>query len=75
MDELFTLSRAIEKRQLAEYKMQLAIISNPHMKNPQALLDALNKKSGGELRDEKLDKDSFTRLREQLSRSKSIKVK
>lgn len=52
------------------------IASNPHSKNPQTLFNMLDDDSkSGELRDETLDKQSFTRLREQLSRSKAIKVK
>ena len=34
-----------------------------------------NDSKSGKLRDETLDKQSFARLREQLSRSSSIKVK
>ncbi len=76
MDELFKFTEKIKKRRNDEYKMQLVIASNPYSKDPKALMNLLDKDSKSDkLMDSKLDKDSFSRLREQLSKSKSIKVK
>ena len=75
IDELVKLSEKIKKRKNSEYKMQLVIVSNPYSKDPKKLMDMLDDKPNSELRDEKLDRESFIRLREQLSRSQSIKVK
>lgn len=36
-DELYYLVKRIEKRQMAQYRMQLAIVQNPHIKEPEKL--------------------------------------
>lgn len=77
LDELFYLQKKIQQRQVREHKMQLAIAQNSHVKDPKTLwkmLDDQDRELGG-LRDEKLDKEGFARLKEQLSTSKAIKVK
>ena len=76
-DDLFFLNKKIEKRQIADYKMQLSIAHNPHMKEQKELWDILNKADGvsRDRLEEKLDKTAFARLKQQLSTSNAIKVK
>lgn len=60
-----------------QHKMQLALISNPHTKEPKKLWNILDEQIQPEpsLRSDKLDKTAFMKLKEQLSSSRAIKVK
>jgi len=57
--------------------MQLAIIQNPHVKQPKTLWNILDQEQtkDKEILDEKLDKQAFMKFKEQLSESRAIKVK
>jgi hypothetical protein len=41
LDEFLTLQEIIQQRKISEYKMQLAIVQNPHVKEPNKLVDSL----------------------------------
>jgi len=74
IDELMCLTDVIKSRKSSEYKMQLAIVSNPHTKKPRELWDALNETTRKPL-DEKLDKQGMMDLKRLLVNSKQIVVK
>jgi hypothetical protein len=63
LDELFIFTRLINQRKISEYKMQLAIVTNPHIKNPGrlwAVLDAQeNDNNGKEYLDAEFDANGF----------------
>jgi hypothetical protein len=42
LDELFIFARIINRRKISEYKMQLAIATNPNTKDPKALWEMLD---------------------------------
>lgn len=75
LDELFVFSRLINKRKNQEYKMQLAIAQNPHIKNPKELwlmLDQQSKQIEGKTYiDSEFDATGFEALKQSLRRSGS----
>lgn len=75
-DELYELVLQINKRKVSDWKMQLAITQNPHVKNPKELWEILN--SHDRLTnpaDDKLDKAGMALLKDKLRSSKRIMVK
>lgn len=75
LDELVKLNEKIRVRKISEYKMQLAIASNPHSKEPKKLWDMLDNQVREPI-DEKLDKTGMEKLKQQLLRnSRAIVVK
>lgn len=77
LDDLPDLIIQINKRKLMDYKMQLAIVSNPHTKNPGKLWQLLTKLDTGNRQAKKDDFDNlgFERLKGQLSKRPTILVK
>lgn len=80
LDELFVLSRLIKRRQISEYKMALAIATNPHTKSPKRLWDTLDQmeraNEGKDYLDAEFDTAGFERFKQTLQRhSKSFVVK
>ena len=74
MDELVVFVAKIRERQVKNYMMDLAIISNPHSKEPKDLwrmLEAQVKKPV----EEKLDKQGMELLKQRLGASKKFVVK
>ena len=74
MDELVIFVAKIRERQVKNYMMDLAIISNPHSKEPKDLwrmLEAQVKKPV----EEKLDKQGMELLKQRLGASKKFVVK
>lgn len=75
-DELYYLTQKIEKRKLAEYKMQLAIAQNPHVKDPKELWRILNSQTTESYeRPHELDNASFEILKSKLSSNPRFVVK
>jgi hypothetical protein len=73
-DELVYLSKRIRMRQIAEYKMQLLIASNPHTKNPRELWDTLDGQIDDPISDT-MDRQGMENLKRMLSNSKAFVVK
>jgi len=74
-DELYWLTRQIEKRKVTEYRMQLAIVQNPHVKEPKELWKVLNKNDVIVDRPEILDETEFEILKSQLRKNPRFVVK
>lgn len=75
-DELYWLTRQVERRKLTEYRMQLAIVQNPHVKDPKELWRVLNsQESAPVLRPEKMDEGSFELLKMRLRANPRFVVK
>ncbi len=57
--------------------MQLAIVQNPHTKDPTALWNELDKISNPNhgIRDEEMDREGLIRLKELMSGSRNFAVK
>jgi hypothetical protein len=67
----------IEKRKLTEYKIQLAIVQNPHVKEPKDLWRMLNRQSGdnGLSRPKQFDDTGFELFKNTLSQNPRFVVK
>lgn len=63
------------KRRVDEWKMELAIVQNPHVKEPQTLWNELDQIEGKGVRDEKIDREGMMKLKALLTNSNQIKVK
>jgi len=75
-DELYWLTRQIERRKLTEYRMQLAIVQNPHVKDPKELWRVLNSQDASQItRTEKFDDVGFEVLKSRLRASPRFVVK
>jgi len=74
LDELYYLVKRINKRKLVEYKMQLAIVQNPHVKDPKDLWRLLESEEREPVA-EKLDKAGFVMFKKKLTNSANIVVK
>lgn len=75
-DELYELVQQINKRKISDWKMELAIVQNPHVKDPKQLwqmLSSYDRLSKPE--NDKLDKAGFAMLKDALSGSNRIMVK
>ena len=75
LDELKHLTDAMKKRKVEDMKMQLAIVSNPHSKEPKELWDALNREIDDRFEDVELDKQGFEAFKRTLAGSSNIVVK
>lgn len=80
LDELFVFTRLINRRKVQDYKMQLAIAQNPHIKNPKDLWRILeqqeNEIEGKSYLDTEFDSVGFEAFKQTLQRnSKNIVVK
>lgn len=75
MDELIRLVDKINRRKIVEWQMQLAIVENPHKKDPQELWKKLNEQANGAQKANKLDSAAFEGLRFAMSKSPSFVVK
>lgn len=75
LDDLIKLMPVIEKRKLDEYRIQLALITNPHTKNPSELWNMLKPPPDITDRPIELDKTSFDLLKTKLSKGSRIVVK
>lgn len=73
LDQLAHLVPIIERRKLDEHRIMLALITNPHTKDPKALWRMLEPPR--DPLSEKLDKTSFNILKSRLSQDSSIIVK
>lgn len=65
----------IERRKLDEYRIELALITNPHTKDPKALWRMLQPPTDAIERPVSFDKTSFDILKTQLSQDSRIVVK
>jgi hypothetical protein len=74
LDDLFFLVQKINDRKLIDYKMQLAIIQNPHVKDPKHLWRVLESKKEQKQNDE-FDPAGFALLKSALSKNPRIIVK
>lgn len=74
-DELIYFSDQIKKRQVDEWKMQLAISSNPHVKNPKELWDVLNAVDRFDNDDGIMDKAGMQLLKDRMRQNPRIVVK
>lgn len=72
LDDLFALSKRINLRKLTEYRMQLAIATNPHIKNPKELWRTFDEQerqmTGQAYMDEDFDVVGFERFKQTLQR-------
>lgn len=80
LDELFYFVKLINRRKISEYKMALAISTNPHTKTPKKLWDTLDQQErtneGKDYLDAEFDQAGFDRFKQTLQRhSKAIVVK
>lgn len=60
---------------MSDYKMQLAIIQNPHTKNPRQLWKEIERQLKEKEPNEEFDSVGFERLKDQLSQSPRFIVK
>lgn len=74
-DEFFELLQQINKRKIGEWRMQLAITQNPHVKDPKQLWAILEAEDRYKNTSEKLDKSSFALLKDKMRQSTRIMVK
>jgi len=72
-DDLFYLMKEINKRKLREYKMQAALIQNPHTKDPKELWRIFEAEEG--IKNEEFDAVGFERLKNKLRSSSKFIVK
>lgn len=75
VDDLFMLIKAREKRKLDERRILLALISNPHVKDPNALWRQLTPRDEVPERPTTLDKASFDVFKSKLTQGSHIVVK
>lgn len=65
----------IKKRKVAEYKIQLAIVENPHKKKPEDLWNLFENMDADMPRAEKFDEAGFNKLKSLLSKGGGFTVK
>lgn len=79
LDELFLLTKEINKRKLRDYSIQLTLIQNPHTKDPKELFSQINKllaeQEEKKPADEEFDSAGFERLKSALSENPKFLVK
>lgn len=75
IDELPYLLKEISRRHIRDYKMQLAIIQNPHTKDPKHLWRVLQQSEPRTLSEAKFDASGFERLKMEMSKNPRIIVK
>lgn len=64
----------VKKRRIIDYRMQLAITQNPHLKEPEHLWKILEYADKDPV-DEELDKAGMERLKQAMSSGKAFLVK
>lgn len=73
IDELFVFVRLIKRRQISEYKIQLAIATNPNTKHPKKLWDAFDEmerqNEGKDYLNAEFDEAGFAAFKETLQRN------
>lgn len=79
-EQIPVYSNCILKRKIHDYKMQLLIAQNPHIKDPKSLFDEMDRLereiSGADYLESKLDKEGFKRLKDRIkSQSKFVVAK
>lgn len=76
-DELFYLIEQARVRKINDWKMQLAIISNPHVKDPKLLYRMLDHEARRQHNPETavFDANAFDRLKQRVSEGGRIIVK
>jgi hypothetical protein len=74
LDDLYFLVQKINDRKLQEYKMELAIVQNPHVKEPRRLWDILKSQEQRE-KDDEFDAIGFEILKDRLRQSRRFIVK
>ena len=78
LDELYFLTREINKRRLREYSMQLLIAQNPFSKNPKEIfneIDRLQAEEEGKKQLDEFDTNGFERLKLAMRSNPRIQVK
>lgn len=75
LDEVLLLQKHIKRRTFENYKMQLAIVQNPHAKSPKDLWDMLNAETIEVVPDEPLDKAAFENFKRVVSSGQAVQVK
>lgn len=78
LDELFTFTRLINRRKLNDYKMRLAIATNPHTKEPKSLWELLDRQErsneGQDYLDAEFDASGFEAFKNMLKRNNSAVI-
>jgi len=74
IDDVFNLQKQITRRHFEEWKMQLAIVQNPHTEKPKDLWDMLVAQTAVP-DDEPLDKVAFENFKAVVSGGKHVAVK
>jgi len=78
LDELFIFTRLINRRKINDYKMALAIATNPHTKDPKNLWGVLERQErlneGKEYLDAEFDAAGFAAFKQTLQRHGSAIV-
>lgn len=73
IDELFIYTRLIKRRQISEYKIQLAIATNPQTKQPKKLWDTFDQmerqNEGKDYLNAEFDAAGFERFKQTLQRN------
>lgn len=78
LDELFFLTRYINRRHITDYRMQLAIAQNPHVKNPKELwtiLEQQEREITGKHQENDFDAVGFELLKNELRNNNKFIVK
>lgn len=75
LDELNYLLREINRRHIRDYKMQLAIVQNPHTKDPKNLWRILQQSEPRDQKPPVFDSFAFERLKMEMGKSPRIIVK
>ena len=78
LDELYFLTREINKRRLHNYQMQLLIAQNPFSKNPKEIFTEIEKQEAeieGKKQVEEFDANGFERLKLAMRANPRIQVK
>lgn len=66
-DELFYLLKAKKYRNIDDWQMQLAIVSNPHTKDPQALINELKSQGRPQIIPGEWNQTEFDRLKQTMT--------
>lgn len=75
LDDLIRLSKEINRRKIQEHKTQLAIVQNPHVKNPKKLWDVLSCFDNTKSVSDSFDSVGFELLKNKLKQNPRFKIK
>jgi hypothetical protein len=78
IDEIEQYQKFITQRKIDGYMMELAIVHNPHVKNPKELFSQLKRSYPTDLKhieEETLDKTSFANFTSMMQKSGGLEVK